>query len=295
MWIENIDVRRSYKCLDKNVRFPSASTIRNRIGEFYKKAVVTIKSDLPPSPAKVAIALDGWSAPQGRQSFLGVKAYWISLDWQLQEATLAFKPIHGRHTGKTLSSVMQTIIEQFDLYDRVISYTTDNASNNTTMHAGITKWIAQQQASDGVVRQDISEDVGVEAEDNEADINASPEASGDEETGANAEPGGPKEANPDPMHVPCLAHVIQLALKELMGQIRITPSKDAIKEWDSKAAEAEIARIEKEIKSKKGKGKKRIAGLPAREALDMEIWLPLSLAKVSIFVVDAVVDIINVR
>ena len=78
------------------------------------------------------------------------------------------------------------------------------------MHAKIIKQIAQQLASDSVVRQDISKDVGVEdpIEDNNTNINASPKESRDKEASASAESRGPKKIKLDPAHVPYLTYII---------------------------------------------------------------------------------------
>ena len=48
----------------------------------------------------------------------------------------------------------------------------------------------------------------MKVEDNEVGINTSPEVSGDKETSVNIEPGGPKEANIDPIYIPYLIYII---------------------------------------------------------------------------------------
>ena len=57
--------------------------IRTYLTSLYKSVQSQLLSDLPES-AKVSIALDGWQSPFER-SFLAVKAYYITTDWQWQE------------------------------------------------------------------------------------------------------------------------------------------------------------------------------------------------------------------
>ena len=206
-----------------------------------------------------------------------MKAYWTTKDWQLTSATLAFKPIYGQHTGHTLGAIMRKVLTEFDLYDRVVAFTTDNASNNATMHSEVTRWIAQQLFCDGVENGEPEESGATTSAQPASAINASPEASGDETPPENGYTNPATLATP-PELVPCLAHVVQLALKELMGQIRIQPSKTLMEEWDDVAATADINQLTNATK------------LKGNKSIESEVFLPLSLAKACVVVVDFVVD-----
>ena len=82
--------------------------------------------------SKVALSLDCWSSVT-RLSFMGIIASFIDRHWTLQEVLIGFEPIHTEHSSAELCGVLERVIQQHQLEGRIISITTDNASNNTTM------------------------------------------------------------------------------------------------------------------------------------------------------------------
>ncbi len=52
---------------------------------------------------KVSIALDGWSA-NNHLSFIAIKCYFISQDWQLKERLINIIPLRGRHSGENMAA-----------------------------------------------------------------------------------------------------------------------------------------------------------------------------------------------
>ena len=88
------------------------------------------------------------------------------------------------------------------------------------MHLEVTQWIAQQLFCDGVENREPEESGATTSAQPALVINASPKASGDETPPENGYTNPAMLVTP-PKLVLCLAHVIQLALKELIGQIYI--------------------------------------------------------------------------
>jgi hypothetical protein len=130
--VDNIDFLRTYRCLDPNIRLPSSSTVTRRIINQRLKVETDIIARLPLAPQKIAIVLDCWSAPR-RAGYIAIKAYWVSHDWQMQEALIGFEPVNGQHTGKALAAIVMLRLKHFNIYDRIIAITSDNASNNKTL------------------------------------------------------------------------------------------------------------------------------------------------------------------
>lgn len=83
---------------------------------------------LPPN-TKLSISLDCWTSPF-RQAFMAIMGY---SDWQCREVLLGFDPLSGKHSGVNLGAVVPEILQRYDVQDRILASTTDNASNNSTL------------------------------------------------------------------------------------------------------------------------------------------------------------------
>ena len=106
---------------------------------------------------------------------MAVTGYFIDSNWEYWEVLLGFEPLSGQHTGLNLGGVLWDILQKYDIEDRILAITTDNASNNSTLVESL------------------------------YDIHGS-----------------------FIIQTPCLAHVMQLALKQLLGQMKADPKNEAI-------------------------------------------------------------------
>jgi hypothetical protein len=195
----------------QNSKFPlpSASTIRRRLDVSLTNAERQALNGLVPG-SKCALALDNWSSPGIRHSFMAIIATFIDKDWNIQEALIGFEPLHGSHSGKELATVVKRVIESYHIEESVHSITTDNASNNSTLIQSMNELVEELQYR-------LNRDEGFF-------------------TGRI-------------QHMPCFAHVLQLALKALLGSIRINPTNADIQlNWDESNAELELGNL----KSSKG-------------------------------------------
>ena len=163
---------------------PSTTTIRRHLHTMVKERQQKLLQRLPPG-GKLSIALDCWTSPFC-QAFMASTGYFIDQEWNYCEILLGFEPLYGTHTGSNLSSVLFNILQEHNVTDRVLSITTDNASNNNTMMSSI-------QAS--VQAQNLNSDTII-------------------------------------IRVPCIAHVIQLSLNQLLGKMKANPVNDTTEtEW----------------------------------------------------------------
>ena len=77
--------------------------------------------------------LDGWTSPFN-QAFLAVTAHWIDMEtWMLKEVAISFEHIDGLYIGENLALVFVALLEELDLGRKLLTVTTDNASNMTSM------------------------------------------------------------------------------------------------------------------------------------------------------------------
>lgn len=111
--------------------FPSAKTAQRRLRSMIKERQQYLLQTVPADP-KISIALDCWTSPF-QQAFMAVTGYFIDQDWNYREVLLGFEPLHGAHSGTNLSTVLLELFQQYQIMDRVLAITIDNASNNNIL------------------------------------------------------------------------------------------------------------------------------------------------------------------
>jgi hypothetical protein len=154
--------------------FPCGQTIQRWLEKATISQQRAILDTLPPT-SKLSLSLDCWTSPF-QQAFIAITGYFLDESWEYREVLLGFEPLLGTHSGENLAKVVQTTIEAYDLSDRIIAITADNASNNHTL---VTSLQAEYPTC-SFIRN------------------------------------------------PCMAHVIQLSLKQLLGQMKAGPENDTI-------------------------------------------------------------------
>nr|GEV57681.1 hypothetical protein [Tanacetum cinerariifolium] len=66
-------------------------------------------------------------------SYMCVTAHWIEAGtWQMMKRVISFEEFSSPHTGHALFKMLLKVLTNFNLEDKVISITLDNASNNTS-------------------------------------------------------------------------------------------------------------------------------------------------------------------
>lgn len=116
---------------DSKLDIPSARTMRRLLDSTVQEQQQSVLSKLPEG-GRISIALDCWTSPFN-QAFMAITGYFIDQDWNYYEVLLGFEHLHGSHTGGNLSETIIQILQAYGVADRVLSITTDNASNNNTM------------------------------------------------------------------------------------------------------------------------------------------------------------------
>lgn len=232
-FFENAAVQESYRVFDQNIRFTSSTTLRRDVKANARCVTDAIKSELTKHKGRVAIALDAWSS-KSRQAFLGVKAYWITADWHLREEVIGFEPLYGRHSGINLAEVVNSLVHSYGIQDRLVSVTADNASNNKAMHRDLLEMLTKN-AEDALyvpTSHHLPDQLA------ETDLYADPTS--DHEEDGNSTPTrqvSPCGAN-QPLLIPCLAHVLQLALKEILGSLNCAATNnDIVRDYEERATD----------------------------------------------------------
>jgi hypothetical protein len=165
------------------IDIPSARSIRRYLDSAVRSDQKGVLKRLPDG-SRLSLALDCWTSPF-QQAFMAITGYFLDQDWNYCEVLLGFEHLHGSHTGENLSKTVIQLLTDHGITDRVLSVTTDNATNNNTLMMNIQETIQSQSQSDTLI-----------------------------------------------FRVPCIAHVIQLSLNELLGKLKVTPPNKEIElEW----------------------------------------------------------------
>ncbi|CAP79339.1 Pc17g00520 [Penicillium rubens Wisconsin 54-1255] len=108
------------------IDLPSARTARRFLDITVQKQQQTVLDRLPPR-SRLSIALGCWASPF-RQAFMAITVYFLNQDWEYRE-----------------------ILEERGIAERVLSITTDNATNNNTMMMSVQDTIQSQGLSNASV------------------------------------------------------------------------------------------------------------------------------------------------
>ncbi|KAJ5267276.1 hypothetical protein N7478_010084 [Penicillium angulare] len=174
------------------ITVPSARTIRRCLDLVVSESQKQTLAKLP-NGSRLSIALDCWTSPF-QQAFMAVTGYFLDQKWNYCEVLLGFEHLHGSHTGENLSKTVTQLLADHGISDRVLSVTTDNATNNNTLMTGVQDTL-QAQCS--------------------------------------------RRSDPLIFRVPCIVHVIQLSLTELLGKLKAAPSNKQIDlEWSDERTQS---------------------------------------------------------
>ncbi|CAB5353646.1 unnamed protein product [Rhizophagus irregularis] len=126
--VEGGAFRKMISKFDPKHKLPTRNTIKNLVVNLFKKRRENIKSYINTIPGKVSITTDIWSSLKN-EGFLGVTIHFIDYEWLLKHFTLDIFKFKGSHTGLAISDEIYKLLKEFNLENKTISMTTDNASN----------------------------------------------------------------------------------------------------------------------------------------------------------------------
>lgn len=110
------------------IKLPCAKTLRSWISNAYEKEKLKIKHLLTSNEGKISFIVDGWTS-LNQKAFQGVIATWINADWELCQSTIDLTVLEGSHTGANLAAAFSALLDDYGLWPRILSITTDNAYN----------------------------------------------------------------------------------------------------------------------------------------------------------------------
>jgi hypothetical protein len=114
--------------LNGHYKPPSRQTIKKLIIRKFNIKRNNLKCDIEKIPGKVSFTTDIWSS-MTNQSYLGITLHYIDNNWNLKNLTLDVIHLEDHHTGNVIADKVFNLLDEFNLTTKVLSFTTDNASN----------------------------------------------------------------------------------------------------------------------------------------------------------------------
>nr|GEZ07497.1 hypothetical protein [Tanacetum cinerariifolium] len=113
----------------------SRSTLKRDAMRLWLVAKQEINDSFGNLNACVNLTTDVWSAPHGVPgSYMCVTPHWIETGtWEMTKRVISFEEFPSPHTGRALFKMLIKLLTKFNLKDKVMSITLDNASNNTSV------------------------------------------------------------------------------------------------------------------------------------------------------------------
>ncbi|CAG8521004.1 12500_t:CDS:2 [Acaulospora morrowiae] len=126
--VEDEDFRDFVTELNSRYKLLSRQTISTKIQQIYEKQRDNVKEYFNNYNGKVALTTDIWTACTN-QAYMSITLHWIDDKWKMNRILLDLISLHERHTSTVLVDIIYTVINDFNLCEKIIAITTDNASN----------------------------------------------------------------------------------------------------------------------------------------------------------------------
>jgi hypothetical protein len=114
--------------LDPRFQIPNPKYIKKIVHQAYNYSKPLIIEKLKKDANAVSLTCDLWTG-RNRQGFLGITCSYLDSEFQLHEIILSVQYIPYPHTAEHIEDTLLTILDEWELRDKVFIVTTDNGSN----------------------------------------------------------------------------------------------------------------------------------------------------------------------
>ncbi|CAH9050711.1 unnamed protein product [Cuscuta europaea] len=116
--------------LNPQFRNYSRKTIKKEVIRQYNLEKEKLQIFFAYFDGRVSICSDIWEDTYHHLYYLGLTAHYID-DWNMHKHVLAFREFNDRHTADNIYILIERILIEYNLIDKVFTVGFDNASNNT--------------------------------------------------------------------------------------------------------------------------------------------------------------------
>jgi hypothetical protein len=139
--------------VDPKFKVPSRYKINSLVSQKFKEKRAVLESKLLLAK-HVTITLDMWSDRRMR-SYMGITVHFMTSDMQFNSYLLDFNYFVGKHTGNKLLEHTTSVIDKFNLKEKLCYVITDNAANMLSAFKDLSGMI---QTSEDVTESDHEND-----------------------------------------------------------------------------------------------------------------------------------------
>ncbi|CAG8820860.1 24479_t:CDS:2, partial [Cetraspora pellucida] len=126
--VDNIYFVNWIRKLDPRYTLPTRQATKQMIIDEFNYRRERIHLDLAKIPGKVSLTADMWT-DINKEAFLGLTIHYLDDNWKLCGFLLDIIPFKVRHTGINMAQAITNILEEFNLHNKCVALTTDNASS----------------------------------------------------------------------------------------------------------------------------------------------------------------------
>lgn len=126
--VESVYFNEFIQKLNPKFQCPGRSTLKKEILSEFNSRRDYIVDFVKNISGRCSLTTDIWSSIKN-EAFIGVTIHFITNEWELKHFTLEVLRMTGTHTGSAIYELLNKLLEDFNLKEKVISITTDNGSN----------------------------------------------------------------------------------------------------------------------------------------------------------------------
>lgn len=134
---------------DVPLPFSSSRTIARRIDSDFNQCRAQLIDELVKTCSTIALSLDVWTS-KNHKSILGVIGHWLTPTFEYRERVLEFSEITGSHSGENMAELLQNMLSELQLEDKLLTITADNASNNEALASELYFNLSETYPSDSL-------------------------------------------------------------------------------------------------------------------------------------------------
>jgi hAT family protein len=140
--IESPEFQEIFFSLGTACPYRSRLTLRNHIFDDFVLRRLSLKQELDIDCTTISLTLDMWTAPN-RKPIFAIIGHWITPSFDEREEVLEFVEVYGSHTGEALAIVVERLLTELKLKQKLFTITGDNASNNGTLCDALFRTLAK--------------------------------------------------------------------------------------------------------------------------------------------------------
>jgi len=141
--VENEEFKNLFFVLDPRYKLPTRQTVSHRIEEIFSKQKIFICDMLFSLEQKMSITTDAWTACNN-QGYISITLHWIDKEWKMKNILLDLIPIHESHTGLAFAENIFETLVKYNLGNKILAVTTDNAANMITFGQHLTEMLSDK-------------------------------------------------------------------------------------------------------------------------------------------------------